>query len=62
MNNDGAVNISDVTALINALLSSNLAPSATFSPENADCNKDGNLSIADVTSLINYLLSQNWPN
>ena len=62
VNNDGAVNISDVTALINALLSSNLAPSATFSPENADCNKDGNLSIADVTSLINYLLSQNWPN
>lgn len=60
VNNDGTVSISDVTALINALLNGNQQPSQDFSPTNADTNLDQNLSIGDVTVLINYLLSGNW--
>ena len=60
VNNDRVVNISDVTALINALLQGQTTPSESFSPTNADCNQDGSMNIGDVTSLINYLLSHNW--
>ena len=54
VNGDHNVTISDVTALIDLLLSS-----GTISNEAADVNKDGNVSIADVTALIDYLLSGN---
>lgn len=60
VNNDGAVTISDVTALINALLNGNQQASDEFNPTNADTNQDGHLSIGDVTALINYLLSGIW--
>ena len=60
VNNDRVVNISDVTALINALLQGQTTPSESFSPTNADCNQDGSMNIGDVTALINYLLSHNW--
>lgn len=60
VNNDGIVSISDVTALINALLSGEQDPSDTFSPTNADCDLSGGISINDVTTLINYLLSGTW--
>lgn len=52
---NGSVNISDVTALINYLLSGEQAPAE------ADCDLSGTLSIGDVTTLINYLLSSSWP-
>ena len=52
---NGVVNISDVTALINYLLSGELAPAG------ADCDLSGSLAIADVTALINYLLAGTWP-
>ena len=51
VNDDGDVNISDVTALINLLLSG-----ADFNPA-ADMNEDGKMTITDVTLLINYILS-----
>ena len=54
VNGDGHVTISDVTALINYLLSgddSNVNVKAT------DVNQDGNTSIGDVTALINLLLN-----
>jgi hypothetical protein len=54
VNHDGSVSISDVTALINALLS-NQVPCEIC----ADVNGDGNLAISDVTALINKLLSGN---
>lgn len=52
VNCDGFVNISDVTVLIDALLSSDIA----YSVENSDCNNDGNVTISDVTALIDALL------
>lgn len=58
VNGDGFVSISDVTALIDYLLSGN--PS-DVSLSSADCNQDGRISIADVTALIDYLLSGHWP-
>ena len=58
VNNDGAVSIADVTALIDYLLSKD---ASTINTGNADCNLDDNISIADVTALIDYLLAKEWP-
>ena len=51
---DGNVNIGDVTALIDILLSGATAP------DTADCDLDNNVNIGDVTALIDYLLSGVW--
>ena len=58
VNCDGYVNISDVTDLIDYLLSGN---GDSVSITNADCDKDGSVNIADVTALIDYLLVGYWP-
>ena len=57
VNDDKAVNISDVTALIDYLLN----PATEINLANADCNLDSAINISDVTSLIDYLLSGSWP-
>lgn len=54
---DGAVNISDVTAMIDGLLTDNWDGK---NYDNADCNEDGSVNISDVTSLIDFLLSGTW--
>lgn len=54
VNQDNRLNISDVTELINILLSGIEAPPV------ADCNLDTRVNISDVTALINFLLSGNW--
>ena len=54
MNCDGFIRISDVTALINYLLSGD---ETGFKVANADLNNDGKVSIGDVTALINILLT-----
>lgn len=51
---DGKVNIDDVTALINMLLSGNITTN------NADVDRNGSVNIDDVTALISYLLSGQW--
>ena len=51
---DNLVNISDVTALIDMLLTG-----AEKTPA-ADCDQDGNMNISDVTALIDFLLSGKW--
>ena len=55
VNNDGSVNISDVTALIDILLASN----SDISNPAADVNQDGSVNISDVTALIDMLLTSN---
>lgn len=57
VNGDDSVNISDVTALINYLLSHN---ATGVNVDAADCNQDNTVNISDVTALINYLLSHSW--
>ena len=57
VNGDGYVNISDVTALINYLLSGDTSAVAL---EATDCDENGIVTIGDVTALINYLLGGIW--
>ncbi len=58
VNDDDTVNIGDVTALINHILSGS---DDGLDTENADCNLDTFINIADVTALIGYILSGSWP-
>ena len=58
VNEDEQVNIADVTALIDFLLSGDFD---SINYDNADCNLDGTVNIADVTALIDYLLAGTWP-
>lgn len=53
VNDDGTVNIADVTSLIDYLLDS----SNSVNLKNSDVNQDGSINIADVTALIDMLLS-----
>ena len=57
VNCDGFVNISDVTALINYLLTDD---ATGISLSAADCDQDDNISISDVTTLVNFLLVGTW--
>lgn len=57
INCNGFIDISDVTALIDYLLSGN---DSNMNPSNADVNNSGNANISDVTALIDYLLSGDW--
>lgn len=54
VNNDGKVNISDVTALIDYLLGSTV----DINTKNADLNGDTTINISDVTALIDAILTQ----
>lgn len=57
VNNDGDVNIGDVTTLIDYLLN----PATEINAANADVTLEGDINIGDVTALIDYLLSNTWP-
>ena len=57
VDDDGLVNISDVTALIDYLLSGN---ASAIILSNADCDGDELVNISDVTSLIDFLLTGHW--
>lgn len=57
VNNDSIVNISDVTTLIDYLLSGD---EISVNPQALDCSQDGQVNISDVTALIDFLLSGTW--
>lgn len=57
VNKDNAINIGDVTALIDYLLSGN---ASNVDVNAADCDQNGEVNIGDVTALIDYLLSGSW--
>lgn len=54
VNNDGEVNIADVTQLVNIILGKATADDESF----ADVNGDGQVNIADVTQLVNVILGK----
>jgi hypothetical protein len=55
-NDDGEVNVVDVTTIIDYLMTGNVTP---WNEENANVDQDDTISIADVTVLIDMLLSGN---
>ena len=58
VNKDGKLSISDVTALISAILSNaTTVETDHYSPAAADVNGDGRITISDVTALTNILLT-----
>ena len=57
VNQDGYIDIIDVTDLIDYLLSGN---STAINLANADCDQNNYLDISDVTTLVDYLLSNKW--
>ena len=58
VNGDGEVDISDVTALIDYVLTGS---AAGIDLEAADCNHDTAVDISDVTALIGFILNGSWP-
>ena len=54
VNNDGSVNIVDVTTLVNIILGKTSAPASGV----ADVNGDGSVNIVDVTTLVNIILGK----
>ena len=57
VDNDGFISISDVTVLIDYILSGD---GSLINLEGADCDLDGSVNISDVTLLIDFILSGNW--
>ena len=57
MDGSGSVGISDVSALIDYLLSSD---DTDVNVNAADCDQSGSVGISDVSALIDYLLSGSW--
>ena len=57
VNNDGLVNLTDVTVLVNYLMNED---ASLINIDAADCSQDGQVSITDVTVLINYLMNETW--
>lgn len=54
---DGTVGISDISALIDYMLSGD---ATGVNIDAVDCDQDGNVGISDVSALIDYLLSGIW--
>ena len=54
---DGKVAISDVSALIDYLLS---PETSSVNPDDADLDHNGSVTIADLSALIDYILSGTW--
>lgn len=57
VDNDGVINIIDVTTLIDYMLTGD---ATGINLANADCDQDGVTKIDDVTTLIDYLLIGHW--
>ena len=59
VNEDGFIDINDVTAMIDYVLGKPVSP---FNILNADVVDDDTIDINDVTELINYVLTGHWSN
>lgn len=56
---NGEVDISDVTALIDYVLTGD---ASSLNLSGADCTLNGEIDISDVTGLIDYILKGEWPD
>ena len=57
VNNDGLININDVTTLIDHQLNSDFEDADDFSRANADVDGDGEINVGDLAALIDMLLN-----
>ena len=57
VNRDGNVSITDVTSLVDHLLSGEIGEADDFNPAAADCTMDGSVGIADVAALVDLLVT-----
>ena len=57
VNNDGSINIDDITTLIDHMLKDDFDDSDEFSSTGADVNQDGSIDIDDLTALLDMMLS-----
>ena len=58
VNEDGRIDVTDVTVLINYILSGD---TQGINMENAECNMHEGIDVSDVTALIGFILSGEWP-
>ena len=56
----GNIDIADVTALVDALLTGEFDDTDNFSSDAADCDESQDVNISDVTTLVDYLLKGEW--
>ena len=59
VNDDEAITIADVTALVNIILGKDDDEPPLYNHAAADVNDDGTITIADVTALVNLILGKN---
>ena len=59
VNDDEAITIADVTALVNIILGKDDDEPHLYNHAAADVNDDGTITIADVTALVNLILGKN---
>ena len=57
VNMDGLINVADVTALIQYVLSND---ATGISVDNAECDQQDGINVSDVTALIQYVLNSQW--
>ncbi len=57
VNRDGAITVSDATALVNIVLGYDSVEPFLYDHDAADMNSDGQISVSDVTSLVNIILT-----
>ena len=58
INNDGSVNVADVTALVNLFNDKSLREGDRFNLHAADANEDGVVTRSDIQSLIGIVLGR----
>jgi hypothetical protein len=58
VNNDGRVDVADVTALVNLFADKSLRETDSFNLHAADANEDGVITKSDIQSLINIVLNK----
>ncbi|MBR4388877.1 MAG: endonuclease [Prevotella sp.] len=57
VNNDGSINVTDVTALVNIILGKDNTAPYIYNHVSADVNNDKKVDITDVTELVNMVLA-----
>ena len=58
LNNDGEINVSDVTGLVSVILGNDNTVPNTLNHKAADVNGDGEINVSDVTAIVSIILNQ----